>query len=291
MRYSAEQLNISFLLIAYIAACAIPFDLLLFSYAVLGPAHYLSQITWLHDRDYFCYQKETSKYLWVICVLSTLLMMSTPLLGPYLWLLILAFALCMVLPANNTRFTYILMAAAVTLVAMRHLDMLLLAMLVPTVIHVFIFTVLFMWCGARRSKQPLAYVACGLLVGLAASFFLLPVVQSSTAPTTDLWFTELAHYLQLRFFGEANDAHYRAVTGFLGFAYTYHYLNWFVKVERIGWYASVKPRWRWLLPIYLAAVSLYAIDYYWGLAALLFLSILHVLLEFPLNWRQLRALV
>ncbi len=290
VRPASEQLNIAFLVLAYLAACFIPFDLLLFSYAVLGPAHYLSQIAWLHDRDYFCARKGESKYLLVICVLAVLLMLSTPALARYLWLPLLALSACMLLPANQHRWKLVALAVAITAVAMLQLDMLIIAMLLPTVIHVFVFTALFMWGGARRSGHALAYVAFGLLLALAASFFIWPVVQASTLPTTDLWFTELAQYLQRRFFGAENEAHYRAVTGFLGFAYTYHYLNWFVKVERIGWLSSVKPRWKWILLIYVASVSLYAVDYYWGLIGLLFLSVLHVLLEFPLNWRQLRSL-
>src|SRR6476646_132806 len=31
----------------------VPFELLLLSYVVLGPAHYFTEISWLHDRKYF----------------------------------------------------------------------------------------------------------------------------------------------------------------------------------------------------------------------------------------------
>lgn len=30
-----------------------PFELFVFSYAVLGPLHYLTEISWLHDRNFF----------------------------------------------------------------------------------------------------------------------------------------------------------------------------------------------------------------------------------------------
>src|SRR5262245_32507748 len=33
--------------------CLIPFELLLLAYVVLGPAHYATEISWLHDRKYF----------------------------------------------------------------------------------------------------------------------------------------------------------------------------------------------------------------------------------------------
>jgi hypothetical protein len=31
----------------------VPFELLLLSYVILGPAHYFTEISWLHDRKYF----------------------------------------------------------------------------------------------------------------------------------------------------------------------------------------------------------------------------------------------
>ncbi len=34
-------------------AYLVPFELLLLAYVVLGPAHYLTEISWLHDRKYF----------------------------------------------------------------------------------------------------------------------------------------------------------------------------------------------------------------------------------------------
>src|SRR5437879_1378671 len=35
----------------------LPFELLLLSYVVLGPAHYATEISWLHDRKYFLPQR------------------------------------------------------------------------------------------------------------------------------------------------------------------------------------------------------------------------------------------
>src|SRR5436190_7509305 len=42
-------------------ACLLPFELFLLSYAVLGPLHYLTQISWLHDRGWFT----TGKWDWI----------------------------------------------------------------------------------------------------------------------------------------------------------------------------------------------------------------------------------
>lgn len=56
--------NIALMLISCVAAFVVPFELFLFSYAVLGPLHYLTEITWLHKRDYFTNGK--SDYIWLI---------------------------------------------------------------------------------------------------------------------------------------------------------------------------------------------------------------------------------
>src|SRR3979409_1123704 len=48
-----NYLNVGLMVVACILAYLIPFELFLFSYAVLGPLHYLTEISWLHDRKYF----------------------------------------------------------------------------------------------------------------------------------------------------------------------------------------------------------------------------------------------
>src|SRR6266852_3186268 len=45
--------NSGLMLAACGSAYLAPFHLFLFSYAVLGPLHYFTEISWLHDREYF----------------------------------------------------------------------------------------------------------------------------------------------------------------------------------------------------------------------------------------------
>src|ERR1017187_10074061 len=58
-----------------IASCAlayiIPFELFLFSYAVLGPLHYLTEITWLQKRDCFTNGKKDYWLLVICCFILT----------------------------------------------------------------------------------------------------------------------------------------------------------------------------------------------------------------------------
>src|ERR1700677_5404897 len=48
-----NYLNIALMLLTAAAAMVRPFELFLFSSAFLGPLHYLTEISWLHDRKYF----------------------------------------------------------------------------------------------------------------------------------------------------------------------------------------------------------------------------------------------
>ncbi|SVE46858.1 uncharacterized protein METZ01_LOCUS499712, partial [marine metagenome] len=63
-----NYLNTGLMLLAAGVALVLPFELFLFAYAILGPAHYLTQISWLHDHQYFT----TGKYDFVLLVLLTL---------------------------------------------------------------------------------------------------------------------------------------------------------------------------------------------------------------------------
>src|SRR2546423_477488 len=48
-----DVVHLGLMLSALGLAYLLPFELLLIAYAVLGPAHYLTEISWLHDRQYF----------------------------------------------------------------------------------------------------------------------------------------------------------------------------------------------------------------------------------------------
>src|ERR1700743_2134755 len=45
--------HMALLLWSLALAYVLPFELLLLAYIVLGPAHYYTEISWLHDRSYF----------------------------------------------------------------------------------------------------------------------------------------------------------------------------------------------------------------------------------------------
>src|ERR1700704_1669241 len=70
-----NYLNIGLMLASCAIALYIPFELFLFAYAVLGPAHYLTEISWLHKRNYFT--KGAHDY-WLLGGLALVLFFVSP---------------------------------------------------------------------------------------------------------------------------------------------------------------------------------------------------------------------
>src|SRR3954466_15497282 len=59
--------NIGLMILSTIAAFIMPFEVFLFVYAFLGPLHYLTEISWLHDRNYFMRGKHGQ---WVLIAIA-----------------------------------------------------------------------------------------------------------------------------------------------------------------------------------------------------------------------------
>lgn len=280
-----DHLNIALIAATCLAAHLFPYHLLILSYAVLGPAHYLTQISWLHDRRYF------SPRAWVLPVFTGLVVLLLLFPSQAVPLVTLALVVSMVAVAEGKRQRWVAFGMGVLLIGVltRYTGVgLFVALMVPTVLHVFLFTACFMWVGALKAKRPSAWVALGALCVGAASF-LLPEGGAVKPMLGGLsFFDELVRYLQS--LSPLSAAREGQLFGFLSFAYTYHYLNWFSKAEVIRWHQIPRQRLLAILVLYAGALALYAYDYRTGFMVLLFLSLLHVLLELPLNLRTFATL-
>jgi hypothetical protein len=73
---------------------------------------------------------------------------------------------------------------------------------------------------------------------------------------------------------------------FVAFAYTYHYVNWLSKTSVIKWHKVPTSFVVITLVMWSASMGLYVVDYRLGIAVLGFFSLLHVFLEFPLNYHS-----
>ncbi|NDF11887.1 MAG: hypothetical protein EB060_03600 [Proteobacteria bacterium] len=166
--------------------------------------------------------------------------------------------------------------------------------LTPTLIHVYIFTLLFMAAGLIRNYDRAGMISLVLLVVCGLQFLVFGhyvgnIFYPEYVSQNEILLTAIRKSLfeMLRISGD--DASTWMVARFAAFAYTYHYLNWFSKTGIIGWHKMSKIRAAVIVLLYVCSIGVYAYDYKTGFLVLLYLSVLHVLLEFPLNVGTFKA--
>jgi hypothetical protein len=194
-------LNIGLMLITAVFAFFLPFETFLLAYAFLGPLHYLTEISWLHDRQYFTKGKYDFVPLLLIGValsyaafakdfdfnidfykefvalnlfdkLLVLALFSSLLFAFVKNLLVKIIAILFIFifisgwlaPENATE-----NSKSTTIFA--------LTSLLPTLIHVYLFTGLFMLFGALKSRSK-----TGLLS--VAAFLIIPIYLVYGLPVT-----------------------------------------------------------------------------------------------------------
>lgn len=277
-----------------VASCAIahvaPLKLLAFSYAILGPGHYLTEIAWLDKRGYFSPRKAFPIFAAAISVsLVTVAFLPMGIVSMPLSATLLAVGMggSVVMAGVDRRSTLVGVGMAVcvsVLVWNAGWAAQTVTVLLPTVVHVFVFTALFMMAGARRANSKYGRAGMWTLVGGAASFIVLPTAHlvADNQPILQL-FVPVADMLSPGW-----DT--RSAFGFLAFAYTYHYLNWFSKVEVIRWHAVSTKAKATMSIMYAGLLGVYLWSFAWGLRVSLLLSVLHIVCEFPLNWRTITDL-
>ena len=317
-------LNIGLILISLALAFVIPFKLFLFSYAVLGPLHYLTEINWLHERKYWV---PNVNWLLIACVLTAgvvlphVLITFTPPIDSVLGkvglflsnisnglIFFALFASAVLILVKNKTWKLILLATVVALAFFLNkqpLYNLIIGMMIPTVAHVYVFTALFMLYGARKTNDPIEFASFFILLlsPLAIIFFdvdpkrlqLTDHVKESFAVTG--FHTLIAQLGKALGVMDGNSFYFYEKTEmklqiFIAFAYLHHYLNWFGKTSIIGWHKGLnKKKLFVIIGIWLALVSAFAVSYKFGFLFALFLSFLHVILEFPLNVASLRGII
>lgn len=321
-----NYLNIGLMVISMALAINLPFELFLFAYAVLGPLHYMTEIGWLHQRSYFSLDKRDFIIPVLMCSLITLSLLlglagswsvtaslmadlkANAVTGAILQglsdystgFIFLAFtsAFFMVL-VKNRRLRYALIVAMILpayLLSEVESYETWIAVFLPTIIHVCLFTALFILFGAMKSKSFSGYLSFAVYILCALLIFqvsynpveykigenVLRNFLGSGFSTLNHSMWDILHPVREKEFF-LNTRFALKIQAFIAFSYTYHYLNWFSKTEIIKWHQVPKP---WLVLtvlVWIGSVLLYRYDYKAGLMALFFLSMLHVFLEFPLN--------
>lgn len=297
-----HHLNSGLIVLSCVVAFIVPFELFLFSYAVLGPLHYLTEIGWLHKKNYFTKGKYDFVVLSALCVLLVYYNFNPPKRDYSVIPDIMTFALF-----ASLAFVFIkdwLYRAAVFVLAIISISFLndagnyftWIAIFLPTIIHVFIFTWMFMLYGVLKERSLSGLISIGVLIVCAVMLFKIQP-QNLFYEVSEYTRNSYAMFAELNFrlinlfnLGEITEVNQLYTTNagfvimrFVAFAYTYHYLNWFSKTSVIKWHLVPKKTLFATIVVWLIAVSTYLIDYNLGLKVLFLLSFLHVFLEFPLN--------
>ncbi|MCB0665726.1 MAG: hypothetical protein KDC80_07885 [Saprospiraceae bacterium] len=309
---------------ALILAYIIPFQLFIFAYAVIGPLHYLTEINWLHQKAYFIGNR---KWILVPIVLAFLfglpeilslidlksiswfrpewITASYTWINGCIWVALLAAFGWVFLPRTSWRIVLVL-TGLISVFWLKAFPVynIWIGLLVPTLIHVYFFTLIFMAYGAVKNASRIGLLSCVLMIGIPIGIWLIPVTIN-----TQLLDSVKALYLQNNFhvlnatmgkvLGYADgttffffEPAYYKMQVFIAFAYLYHYLNWFSKTGVIGWHRSLnQQKVIYVVSIWILFLGLVAYNYQLAVTLLLTLSLLHVFLEFPLNFISIRGLV
>lgn len=301
-----DVVNIILMLLSAVIAFFIPFELFLFVFAFLGPLHYLTEINWLHTKNYYTTAK--NDYLLLVFILFIVgISIFSPLAVYFKKFLpiLIAFAFFSAFgmqqfaktKAKNVYYVIVLGISVLLFYFFTEKSEIIFSYLLPTLIHVFIFTGLFILVGALKRDNSLGkisliiFVLCGGILLFAPVFSINQSISSYITTSYDS-LKSINQILIGYFSNDSSNNVFTSVIGikimrFIAFAYTYHYLNWFSKTSVIQWHKTSKKMIILIIAIWTASVVVYLYDFRLGLKWLYLLSLAHVFLEFPLNFKTI----
>jgi hypothetical protein len=320
-----DNLNIGLIIVAAILAFHYPLEIFIFSFAILGPLHYLTEINWLDKKDYFT---KSSKriWLWIGIVFSVIIVfpklyfymvepnessLSAAITFINSWSNSLIFmsivlAVAFVFLKKKMYWIILLVAGAIGAFFLNTNDtyVTIIGRLVPTVIHVYFFTLIFMLYGAKKSNSKIGYLS--VVIALLVPIFFIgvditPGAYQFSIGMQDSYYQNNFHYTPILFakFIGISDGKTFDIYGtmelrmmmFIAFIYLYHYLNWFSKTTIIQWHKSLtKLRSIAIVSIWIVMMGLFYYDFRLGFIVALFFSLLHVILELPLNFMSIKGI-
>lgn len=313
-----DLLNIGLILISAILAYNFPLEVFVLALAILGPLHYLTEINWLNSKSFYTKKKSI---IWLsVGVICTILIVAPKLyfalsndIDSFLYhfvtlvnnwsnsviFLSLIMAIGVIYFKKLTTWVGIILIGIIGAILLNSNEdySIIIGLLIPTVIHVYVFTLIFMMFGAIKSKSSLGYLSVLLAIMVPIIFISVDVDSSSYLFSDSMKANYLDNNLHFtpvlfsKFLGISDGTTFffyeqmeLRLMMFMSFIYLYHYLNWFSKTTTIGWHKQLTAKktisifFLWFL-----MVVLFFIDYSTGFLVALFFSFLHVILEFPLN--------
>jgi hypothetical protein len=300
--------NIALMLLSTGVAFVIPFKLFLFVYAVLGPLHYLTEISWLDKRNFFIKQKtQIWPYIVIAILLTVALFNEKSVLRYYsvsLIICVVVYTLCLVFSGKNGFSLLISALVLILALAIKADKIMLLILAFGIFLHVFLYTGLFVLQGAIKNKSSTGFISLAVFIACAVSFAFIHIPNSEILSVAEKGYVQkyfsilnqsLASLFNINFNKASNDIFELpaliAVQRFIAFAYTYHYLNWFSKTSVIKWHEVSKSRLGVIAILWIVSVAFYYIDFRLGFMVLFLLSMVHVFLELPLNVHSIKGIV
>lgn len=296
-----HHINSGLIILSCIVAFFIPFELFLFSYAVLGPLHYLTEIAWLHRKNYFTKKKYDFVFLVTACAFLVYWNFFAPQSQGSVANIILFSVFASVCFVFIKDWLYRIVVLLLSLICIGIINKLpefytWVVVFLPTIIHVLVFTWAFMLFGVLKERSFAGVISILVLI-VCSSILLLFQPQnlfyavSEYSQKNYFLFRELNLRLitlfgwdRLKDIKELFTSNAGFVTTrFIAFAYTYHYLNWFSKTSVIKWHQVPKNTLYGTLLAWIVSILLYAFNYKLGFNVLFCLSYTNVFLEFPLN--------
>jgi len=284
-----NYINIVAMLASALLALFIPFELVLLSYAILGPLHYLTEISWLNTRQFFTLKQYD--YLLIAGVVIISLIFRLPSANLVYYTFGLSFILLVINKTLYRTLAFLLLIAMGYFLLTHNILRTIFGLYIPTLIHVYIFTGAFLLLGALRDKENSGYIAF-------ITFLICPVLLCLSFTNMQSIPTQWAMH-SYQHFAHINTTTLRnqninvytntasiILTRVIAFAYTYHYINWFSKTKVINWHQLSKVTAMLILLIWVASLVLYFYNYRIGIKWLFILSLAHVILEFPLNHKS-----
>lgn len=313
-----DLLNVLLLVFSLLVAILLPFETFLFAYAILGPLHYLTEINWLNNRNFFAKGK---KQIWILILLTFLISIPTLTYGLFVLadnslvhrmvkplqqvsseLILISFitSIGLVYIQKRAQLIPLLLFALGLTYFIRAVPFysILIGVFLPTLIHVYLFTLAFMLHGVLKRKNIMGVLSFTLALFCPLIIFLLPaewsvgmIDETVVSKYLESNLKDLSVTIAGLFTNEKRSPEKLMVSNlgiqiqtFIVFAYLYHYLNWFSKISVIGWLKNTSKRKFILIGLaWVSSLFLYYYDYQLGFTVLFFMSLLHVVLEFPLN--------
>ena len=309
-----NYLNIFLIFAAAAGAFLIPFELFFYAYAFIGPLHYLTEIFWLEKSGFHTQQK--FDYLWLVVIGIAIAIIVLTGVGDATVhgtaLILIAFLSSLVFLLFKDRKRRLISLGIITLLLVLLFTFSLVSfgnyiyigfsVLLPTLIHVHLFTCAFMLYGAIKSNSKSGYISViiFLVVTLGIFFISSPLLFEVSPYVKEVYWQifRLVNDALFVLWGERQEMQqitqadiFQSQLGvsfmrLIAFSYVYHYLNWFSKTSIIKWHKVAVPKMMIIIVLWFFSILLYAYDYKNGFYWLFFLSFLHVLLEFPLNFKS-----